>query len=56
MDWAVQADHRVEIKESEKSDNYLDLARELRKPSMIRMKVITIVIGALSMISKGLER
>ena len=31
MDLAVLADHRVKLKESEKKDMYLDLARELKK-------------------------
>ena len=31
MDFAVPADHRVKLKESEKRDMYLDLARELKK-------------------------
>ena len=31
MDFAVQADHRVKLKESEKKDKYQDLARELKK-------------------------
>ena len=31
VDFAVPADHRVKLKESEKSDKYLDLARELKK-------------------------
>ena len=31
MDFAILADHRVKLKESEKRDNYLDLARELKK-------------------------
>ena len=30
MDFAVLVDHRVKIKENEKRDNYLDLARELK--------------------------
>ena len=30
VDFAVSADHRVKIKESEKRDKYLDLARELK--------------------------
>ena len=33
MELAISADHRVKIKESEKSDKYLDLARELKKAS-----------------------
>ena len=31
VDFAVLADHRVKLKESEKKDKYLDLARELKK-------------------------
>ena len=30
--FAVPADHRIKLKEYEKKDNYLDLARELKKP------------------------
>ena len=30
VDFAVPADHRVELKESKKKDKYLDLARELK--------------------------
>ena len=31
VDFAVTADHRVKLKESEKKGKYLDLARELKK-------------------------
>ena len=31
MDFAVPADHRRKLKESEKSDTFRDLARELKK-------------------------
>ena len=31
MDFAVSTDHRIKLKESEKKDKYLDLARELKK-------------------------
>ena len=30
VDFAVPADHRINLKESEKKDKYLDLARELK--------------------------
>ena len=30
VDFTVTADHRVKLKESEKKDKYLDLARELK--------------------------
>ena len=31
IDFAVPADHRIKLKECEKKDNYLDLARKLKK-------------------------
>ena len=31
IDFAVPVDHRIILKESEKKDEYLDLARELKK-------------------------
>ena len=31
VDFAIPADHKVKLKESEKIDKYLDLARELKK-------------------------
>ena len=42
MDFAVQVDHKVELKENEKKDKYLDLARELK--NMWNMKVTFIPI------------
>ena len=30
VDFAVSADHRIKLKECEKKDKYLDLARELK--------------------------
>ena len=55
VDFAVPADHRVKIKESEKEDKYLDLAREQRKLWNMRVTVITIVNDALELVPKGLE-
>ena len=40
MDFVVPADHRVKIKEREKRDKYLDLARELKK-AMERVKSVS---------------
>ena len=48
MDFPVPGDYRVKLKESEKKDKYLDLARELKK------LCIPIVIDALSTVTKGL--
>ena len=56
VDFAVPADHRVKLKENEKMDKYLDLARELKKLWNMKVKVIPIVVGALGTVPKGLEK
>ena len=52
--FAVPADQRVKLKESEKKHKYLDLVRELNKLWNIKVTVIQIVIGALGTVTKGL--
>ena len=42
------------LKESEKKDKYLDLARELKKLWNMKVTIVPIVIGALGTITKGL--
>ena len=42
------------MKESEKKDKYLDLAGELKKPWNMKVTIVSIVIGALGTINKGL--
>ena len=49
----IPADHRVKLKENEKSDRYLDIARELKKQQNMKVTVIPIVIGALGTVTKG---
>ena len=56
VDFVVSADHNVKMKESEKGDEYLDLAWELRKQWYMRVTVIPITNGVLGMVSKVLER
>ena len=58
VDSAVPADHRIKLKESEKKDKYLDIARELEKKNkkkLWNMKVtfIPVVIGALCTVTEG---
>ena len=59
MDFAVPADHRVKLKESEKKDKYLVLARELRNPWNMKVTFIPTVISALDIVTevsiKGLD-
>ena len=54
LDIAVQADHRVKLKKSEKKDKYFDLAEELKKLWSMKVTIIPIVIGALSTATKEL--
>ena len=43
------------MKENEKIDKYLDLARELKKLWNMRIKMIPIVVGAHGTVPKNLE-
>ena len=54
VDFAVPADHRIELKECEKRDKYIDLARELKKQWNMKVMIIPIVIGAFCTLTKGL--
>ena len=56
VDFAVPADHRVKLKEIEKKDKCLDLAKELKKLWNMMVKFVPIVIGALGTVPKGLEK
>ena len=51
VDFAFPADHRVKLKEYEKRDKYLDLARELKNLWIMKVTIIQIVIGALSTVT-----
>ena len=54
VDFAVPAGHGIKLKECEKRDKYLDLARELKKLWNMKMTIIPIVIVAYSTVTKGL--
>ena len=54
VNFAVQADHRIKLKECEKKDKYLDLARELKKLWNLQVTIIPIVISAFGIATKGL--
>ena len=54
VDFAVRADHRVKLKECEKKDKYLNLARELKKLWNMKVTIIPIMIGAFGTVTKGL--
>ena len=54
MNCTAPADLRVKLKESEKKDKYLDLARELKKLWNMKVTFIPIVIGVLGIVTKVL--
>ena len=54
VDFAVPVDHKINLKECEKKDKYLDLARELKKLWNMKITIVPIVIGAFGTITKGL--
>ena len=56
VDFAVLTDHRVKIKDNEKKDKYIDLARVLKKLRNLKVTVIPIITGALGMIPTGLVK
>ena len=56
VDFAVPTDHRIKLKESEKKDKYLDLARELKKLWNMKVTIIPIVIATFGTVTKGLSK
>ena len=54
VDFDVLADHRIKLKQCEKRDKYLDLARELKKLWNMKVTIIPIAIGAFGKVTKGL--
>ena len=54
VDFAVPVDHRIKLKECEKKEKYLDLAKELKRLWNMQVTIIPIVIGALGTVTKGL--
>ena len=52
VDFAVPADHRVKLKENEKSNKYLELIWELKKLWIMKVTGIPIVTGVLGTITK----
>ena len=46
--FAVPGDHRIKLKECERRDKYLDLARELKTLWNMKVTIIPIVIGDLA--------
>ena len=57
VDFAVASDHSIELKECEKKDKYLHLARELKKKLWnMKVTITPIVIGAFGTVTFGLQK
>ena len=56
VDFTISTNHIVKMKENEKLNKYLDLARELKKLWNMKVMVIPVVIGALGTIRQKLEK
>ena len=54
MDLVVPANNRINLKEREKKDKYLDLARQLKKLWNMKVTIIPVVIGTFGTVAKGL--
>ena len=54
MNFAVPAEHRIKLTESEKKDMYLDIARELKILWNMKVTIIPIKIGAFGTVTKRL--
>ena len=54
VDFAVPADLRIKLKDREKRDKYLDLARELKKLWNMKVTIMPIVIGIFGTVTQGL--
>ena len=54
VNFTVTADYKITLKEYEKKDKYLDLARKFKKLWNMKVTIIPIVIGAFGTETKGL--
>ena len=52
----MPTDHRIKLKEYEKKDKYLDIARELKKLWNMQVTIIPNVIGTFETVTKGLQK
>ena len=52
VDFVVTADHRIKLKESEKKNKYLDLARELNNLWSTKVTTIPTVTAAFGTVTK----
>ena len=56
IDFAIPYDTRVDDKEVERIEKYLDLARKLKKVWSMNVTVVPLVVGALGTPAKAIEK
>ena len=56
IEFAIPYDTRVDDKEVEKIEKYLDLARELKKVWNMKVTVVPLVVEALGTLAEALEK
>ena len=56
IDFAILCDTRVDDKEAEKIEKYLDLSKKLKKVWNMKVTLVLLVFGALSTPVKALEK
>ena len=56
IDFVIPYDTRVDVKEVEKIEKYLNLAREVKKVWNMKVIVVPLVVGALGTLAKELEK
>ena len=56
VDFAIPVDHKMSMKETEKTEKFLNLYRVQQKMCYLRMTVIKIVVGVLGMVPKYLGK
>ena len=54
MNFAVPTDEEIKLKESEKKNKYLDIAKKLKKILNRKVTIIPIVIGAFGTVTNEL--
>ena len=54
VDFAVPADHRVKLIESQKRDKYLEITTKLKNLKNMKVTVTQVLIDALGTVTKGL--
>ena len=56
IDFTIPYDTRVDDKEVEKTEKYLDLAKELKRAWIMKVTVVLLVTGALDTAAEALEK